>query len=77
MRVTLNLEGDLYAMAKSLARELNCSVGAAVTELLRRALGPAKPAKARAANRSNGLPVVRGRRAFSSEDVYRIESEAA
>jgi len=77
MRVTLNLEGDLYAMAKSLARELNCSIGAAVTELMRRALRPAKPAKTKAVSRSNGLPVVQGRQVFSSEDVYRIESEAA
>ena len=77
MRLTLNLENDLYATAKSLARELNCSVSAAVHELLRRALKPAKVSPPKAAGRSNGLPVVRGRRAFSSEDVYRIESEAA
>ncbi|MBM3859546.1 MAG: hypothetical protein FJ395_07850 [Verrucomicrobia bacterium] len=77
MKLTLDLESDLYATAKSLARKLNCSVSAAVHELLRRSLRPAPVVPPKTARRSNGLPIVHGRRAFGSEDVYRIEIEAA
>src|ERR1019366_8659460 len=38
MRLTVNLEADLYALARSLAREEDCTVSAAVNRLLRRSL---------------------------------------
>src|SRR6266436_5147840 len=43
MRLTVNLESDLYALAKSLAKAEDCTVSAAVNRLLRRSLpGAAK-----------------------------------
>jgi hypothetical protein len=83
MRLTVNLDPDLYAVAKSLARESDSSVGTAVNTLLRRALAcPHPPATQDQPNRrvirgKSGLPSVPCDRAFSSDDVYRIDSETA
>ena len=38
MRITLNLDGDVYRALKSLARERGESLGAVASELIRRAL---------------------------------------
>jgi hypothetical protein len=35
MRLTVNLDPDLYGPAKSLAREADCTISAAVNQLLR------------------------------------------
>jgi hypothetical protein len=70
------MERDLYAIAKSLAREQDCSVSAAVTNLLRGALLSARKRRPAAARR-NGLPVVRGRQPFTSADVYRLDTQSA
>ena len=44
MRLTINLEPDLYAVAVSLAKAEDCSISAAVNRLLRRSLpGSAAP----------------------------------
>lgn len=83
MRLTINLDKDLYAVAKSLAREEDSSLSTAVNVLLRRALErPATiPAAGGRKRRSPvgraGLPQVRCERAFSSDDVYRLDSETA
>jgi hypothetical protein len=70
MRLTVNLESELYAIAVAYARNAGCSISDAVNLLLRRSLTPAvKPSKRRA----SGFPVVRGERPFSDEDVERIE----
>ena len=80
MRLTINLDDELYAVAKSLARESGVSASAAVNLLLRRALAPpsAAPRAQRGAARSGkaGLPLVRCGRAFTSDDVYRADAES-
>ena len=69
MRLTVNLEADLYLTAKSLAIAQDCSISAAINQLLRRKLEPTPIPK----RRKNSFPVAPGRRRFTSEDVYRIE----
>ncbi len=74
MRLTVNLADDTYAIAKSLAHEEGTTVSKAVNQLLRRALEPANGQDG--GNEWNdGLPVVKCRRTFTSEDVYRIDAE--
>jgi len=70
MRLTVNLEEDLYIIARALARAENCSISEAVNRLVRRGLMPRSHAE-----KKSGFPVVRGTRPFTSEDVYRIEGE--
>ena len=83
MRLTVNLDSDLYAVAKALARESDTSVSAAVNLLLRRALdrpphgaGTEHGAGSQALGRA-GLPVVRCDKTFTSEDVYRLDLESS
>lgn len=78
MRLTIDLEPDLYAAAVSLAKAEGCSVGAAVNRLIRRALPGAQPglsSHARHMKRRNGLLVSAGRAAITGETVQRIEAE--
>ena len=83
MRMTVNLDKDLYAVAKALARESETSISAAVNELIRRALArsPQAPAGGQQHDGTRtgkaGLPVVACRRTFTSEDVYRIDQESS
>jgi hypothetical protein len=78
MRLTVNLESDLYALARSLAKEEDCTVSAAVNRLLRRSLpGGAKQGRqpsGRAARR-NGFVISRGRQPITADTVRRVESE--
>ena len=76
MRLTINLEPDLYALAVSLARAEDCSISAAVNRLLRRSL----PSESGGASRSHGsrrnrLVISRGRVPVTADDVRRIEAE--
>ena len=78
MRLTINLEPDLYAVAVSLAKAEDCSISAAVNRLVRRSLpgaqfGEGKPAHA--VERRNGLLVCDGREVVTAETVQRIEDE--
>jgi hypothetical protein len=77
MRLTINLERDLYAVARSLAQADDSTISQAVNKLLRRALDPAPPPPRAASGRKKGddhlLPTVRGERPITSEDVYRID----
>jgi hypothetical protein len=79
MRLTVNLEPDLYALAKSLAKAEDCTISAAVNRLLRRSLS-GKPSRdgrqsGRPAKR-NGFVISRGRRPISADTVRTIEAEA-
>lgn len=76
MRFSVSLEPDLYAIVRALARERDISLSRALNELVRRGLEP-RPSKGSREKGDGGLPVVRGRRAFTSEDVYRIDLEAS
>ena len=78
MRLTVNLEPDLYGLAKSLAKAEDCTVSAAVNRLLRRSLpGSAEQAArrtARAAKR-NGFAISRGSRPVTADTVRQTEAE--
>ncbi|MCC6622432.1 MAG: antitoxin [Deltaproteobacteria bacterium] len=71
MRLSVNLEDDLYAIAKSLASAERCSISEAVNRLVRRGLTP----PSRPSRKRSGFPVVRGARPISSDEVYRIEGD--
>ena len=78
MRLTINLEPELYAVAVSLAKAEDCSISAAVNRLVRRALPGAEPRGARIAarmERRNGLLVSRGSEVITPEMVQRVEAE--
>ena len=76
MRLTINLEPDLYALAVSLAKAEDCTISAAVNRLLRRSLPSESVGGAsRSRNgRRNDLFVSRGRVAVTADDVRRIEA---
>jgi len=78
MRLTINLEPELYAVAVSLAKAEDCSISAAVNRLVRRALPGAEPHRAGIAarmERRNGLLVSRGSEVITPEMVQRVEAE--
>ena len=78
MRLTINLEPDLYAVAVSLAKAEDCSISAAVNRLVRRSLPGANPRRGRPAHgmeRRNGLLVCDGREVVTAETIERIEEE--
>lgn len=78
MRLTINLEPELYAVAVSLAKAEDCSISAAVNRLVRRALSGAELGRrgdARRMKRRNGLLVCRGKEVITAETVQKIEAE--
>ena len=78
MRLTINLEPDLYAVAVSLSKAEDCSISAAVNQLLRRALPGAPSSAGRPFSsmvRRNGLLVCDGREVVTAETVQQIEDE--
>lgn len=70
MRLTVNLEDDLYALAKAVARAEDCSLSAAVNRLLRRVV---EPIGTTSPSGRSAIPLVRCRARFTSEDVERFE----
>jgi hypothetical protein len=78
MRLTVNLESDLYALAKSLAKAEDCTISGAVNRLLRRSLpGTANdnPKVSGHPVKRNGFVISRGRRPITADTVRHIESE--
>lgn len=78
MRLTVNLEPDLYVLAKSLAKADDCTVSAAVNRLLRRSLSrDAKPGRrqSRQPAKRNGFAISRGRLPITPDTVRRTEAE--
>lgn len=77
MRLTINLDDDLYAVAKSLAQTRDVSISVAVNTLLRRAIEPGgiEPIPAPIAADAGGWPVVRGKRVVTAEDVKALDDE--
>ena len=73
MRLTISLEDDLYAIARSLARTEDCSISVAVNKLLRRGLESREHVSVR--RRRGGLPVVRCPKRFTSEAIYALDAE--
>ena len=78
MRLTINLEDENYSVAKSMANEADCSISQAVNQLIRKALEPQPFKKAPGKKpKKDDLPVVQGKKTFTSDDVYRIEKDRA
>ena len=77
MRLTINMDDDLYAVAKALAQTRDLSISVAVNTLIRRAIEPApiEPLPAPIAADAGGWPVVRGKRVVTSEDVKALDDE--
>ena len=69
----MNLEPDLYALAKSLAKAEDCTISSAVNQLLRRGISGTS-SKSQPSKR-NGLPVVKTRMPVTAEMVKQIEAE--
>ena len=82
MRLTVNLDEDLYQIARTQAFAERVSISHAVNSILRRALDtghPADPPSGRSPKSveprgRRGFPVSRGTRRITAEDVERIES---
>ena len=72
MRLSISLPPDLYRVVKSLARDRDITFNAALRELLRSVL---RPARSVPPPPPGSLPVVRGRRTVSSDDVYALERD--
>lgn len=75
MRLTLNLEPQNYALARSLAKAEDCSISTAVNQLLRKALEP-RMQKSKSVQK-NGLLVSRGKVTITPEMVRQMEDEFA
>ena len=78
MRLTVNLEPDLYALAKSLAKAEDCNISAAVNRLLRRSLPGLSNNEARRSVRSakrNLLVISRGKHPVTADTVRQIDAE--
>jgi len=78
MRLTVNLESDLYALAKSLAKAKNCSISVAVNRLLRRSLSGAARGATKTSLRTakrNGFVISRGKRPVTADTVRQIEED--
>lgn len=80
MRLTINLDDDLHAMARAHAIASNISISKAVSDLLRRRSAPNNPAPAPEGLISihpiSGFPVVAGDNGpLTQEDVHRAEAE--
>ncbi len=72
MRLTVNLDDDVYKAVRAPAEAEDISISEAVNRLLRRALEP----RASSIRKSRtGFPIVPGKRPFGPEDVARIELE--
>ncbi len=78
MRLTVNLEPDMYALAKSLAKAEDCTISAAVNRLLRRSFsGEADqgPPSSHRTKKRNRFAVSRGRQPVTPDTVFRSEAE--
>jgi hypothetical protein len=74
MRLSITLDDDVYALAKSLAQAEDITVGAAVNRLVRKGVAarPSRPARSRT---RNGVRVSAGRAPVTAETVRRVEHE--
>lgn len=73
MRLSISLDDDVYALARSLAQAESITVSAAVNRLVRKGV-TTRHADAKS-KRRNGLRVSRGRVPLTADVVRRIERE--
>jgi hypothetical protein len=74
MRLTINLDDDLYALGKGLAQAEDISISQAINRLVRRAAEPARAGRVRR-HPVSGLVVSKGRRLITAADVRKAEEE--
>ena len=74
MRLTINLDEDLYAIGKGLAQAEDISISQAINRLLRRST-EANPSVRSKRNAVSGLRVSRGRRLITAADVRAVEQD--
>ncbi|MBI2376029.1 MAG: hypothetical protein HYV07_18695 [Deltaproteobacteria bacterium] len=74
MRLSINLDPDLYALAKALARAEDTTISGAINHMLRRALESSKD-KVTAASPLSTFPVSRGARLITDADIRKLEDE--
>ena len=74
MRLTVNLDSDLYALVVSLAKTVDCSISAAVKRLPRRSL-PGASDRGAPLHRRNHFVVSRGRKPITPDAVDRVEAD--
>jgi hypothetical protein len=76
VRLSVNLDPDLYALAKALAKAEDCSLSAAVNRLLRRALlDPSRPGSdACRPGTRNDFVVSRGRAPVTADLVREMDA---
>jgi hypothetical protein len=86
MAQTIDLESDVYAVAESLARQEQCTVGAVVNQVLRQTLVGRVPLDSQppegvpphpTIDPETGWPLVKCSQSFTSEDVCRYEMDMA
>ncbi len=72
----MNLEPDLYAVAKSLSKAEDCSISSAVNRLLRRSIQRGQPAReSQWLAKRNGFVISHGKRPITADLVRRLEAE--
>jgi hypothetical protein len=71
MWLTINLDADLYHWVKSISVAEDISLNAAVNKLLRQTAAAAPPRR----TKKRRFPTSRGKRRFTSNEVYRIEQK--
>jgi hypothetical protein len=72
MRLTIRLDEDVYALARSLAKAEDITIAAAVNRLVRKGV-TARPAAESRPKRRHGLLVSAGRVPVTAETVRRID----
>lgn len=82
MRLSVNLDEDLYRIAKALAASQDCSISTAVNRLIRAGFESGSKPEDREKMRGGfrivpqtGLPVSRGSRPVKADEVRRAEED--
>jgi hypothetical protein len=75
MRTTIDIPDDLLAVAKSIARGRNQTLGQAVAEMMRRSLSAPVPEREVAISPRTGLPVIHLGRVTTLEDIKSLEDD--
>jgi hypothetical protein len=73
MRLTVNLDAENYALAKSLAKAEDCTLSITINRLIRKAVAP--PSSKKRPVTRNGFPVSRGATPVTPELVRQVEEE--
>ncbi|MBI4703341.1 MAG: hypothetical protein HY744_19675 [Deltaproteobacteria bacterium] len=77
MRLSITLDDELYAVARSLAKAEDCSISAAVNRLLRQAIErPRGWGGAAGGAALSTFPTSPGKRLLTEQDVQAVEDEA-